>query len=458
MGAPASPAAPPASARPRVVILGAGFAGLYAARALRRAPVDITLIDRANHHLFQPLLYQVATASLSPADIAGPIRSIVRRQRNCRVMLADATGIDRARRVVRLTDAEVGYDYLVVATGATHAYFGHDEWAPMALGLKTIDDALAIRQKFLLSFEAAEREPDPAARRAILTFVVVGGGPTGVELAGAMAEIARRAMPSEFRSIDPATARIILIEGQDRLLKAYPPELSDRARRDLESMGVDVWTSARVTHIEPTAVHLGEERLAARNVFWAAGVRGSPIAQTLGTALDRAGRVMVTPDLRVPGDARVLVVGDLAHVVKPGTEEEVPGVAPAAMQMGRYVARLIDREARGKPAPAQAFRYVDKGNLATIGRARAVGLLGNIRLTGFLAWAVWLGVHLMYLIGFRNRVLVLIQWAWAYFTFQRGARLITGPAVEELQAVRATKAPAPSPKVEEPRLSAATVH
>ncbi len=425
-----------ATSNPRIVILGGGFGGLYAAMALRRAPAQITLIDRANHHLFSPLLYQVATASLSPADVAQPIRSILKRQRNATVLLAEAASIDRAARVVKLADGEVPYDHLIIATGSTHAYFGHDEWATLAPGLKTIDDALEIRQRFLLSFEAAEREPDPAVRRAILTFVVIGGGPTGVELAGAMAEIARRAMPTEFRSIDTTTARIILIEGQSHVLSTYPTDLSDRAKRDLEGMGVDVWTSTRVTGIDSMGVQIGDERILARNVFWAAGVKACPLAASLDVPLDRAGRVLVNPDLTIPGDDRVMVLGDLASIIDQRTKQPVPGVAPAAMQMGRYAADRLNRITRSKPVRAEGFRYHDKGVLATIGRAKAVGVVSGMKYTGFVAWAMWALIHVLFLIGFRSRVIVLIQWTWAYWWYQRGARLITGPAVKELDQVR----------------------
>lgn len=423
--------------RKRVVILGGGFGGLYAARTLAKAPVAVTVIDRSNHHLFQPLLYQVATASLSPADIAQPIRWVLRNQPNAEVILAEATGVDVRRRAVILADGEVPYDYLVVATGSTHSYFGHDEWSSVARGLKTVDDAIEIRQRCLLSFEAAEREPDPMVRRAILTFVVIGGGPTGVEMAGALAEVARRALPRDFRRIDTSTARIILIEASDRLLHTFPPELSQRARRDLESMGVDVWTGVPVTGVSERGVRLGEERIATRNIIWAAGVKASPIGAMLGAELDRAGRVKVNPDLSLPGHPEVFVIGDLAHVQDPATGGMVPGVAPAAMQMGRFVARIIANEAAGKPAsPRPAFRYKDKGNLATIGRARAVGVIKGRPFAGLLAWFLWLAVHIAYLIGYRNRLIVLIEWAWAYFRWVRRARLITGPATRELQEVR----------------------
>lgn len=425
---------------PRVVIVGGGFAGLYAARALARSDASITVIDRNNHHLFQPLLYQVATASLNPADIAAPIRQILKGQANCRVLLGEVTGIDTARRVVVLSDGEEPYDHLVVAAGATHSYFGHDDWAKHAPGLKDASDALEIREKFLLSFEAAEREPDAGKRRAILTFVVIGGGPTGVELAGAMAEIARRAIPREFRRIDTTTARIILLEGGARLLTAFPPDLSTRAKHDLESMGVEVWVNSIVSSIDARGVTIGEERIATRNVFWAAGVKASPIGASLGAPMDRAGRVLVNPDLSLPGHPEVFVVGDLAAIKDEKSGEMVPGVAPAAMQMGRFVGRLIAAEIeRGQAtsaAPRPRFAYKDKGNLATIGRARAVGVINGRGFAGLLAWALWLGIHIVYLIGFRNRVLVLTQWAWAYFRYERGARLITRPSAERVKELR----------------------
>lgn len=432
---------------PRVIILGGGFAGLYAARALARSHSEVTVIDRNNHHLFQPLLYQVATASLNPADIAAPIRQILKGQANCCVLMGEVSSIDAVGRLVRLTDGEEPYDYLIVATGATHSYFGHDDWSKHAPGLKDASDALEIREKFLLSFEAAEREPDPACRRSILTFVVIGGGPTGVELAGAMAEIARRAIPKEFRRIDTTTARIILLEGGPRLLAAFPPHLSVRAKQELESMGVEVWVGSPVTAIDDRSVTIGEERIATRNVFWAAGVKASPVGATLGAATDRAGRVLVGPDLSIPGHPDVFVVGDLAAIKDIKTNEQVPAVAPAAMQMGAFVGRLIATEIERGPNPSSAraprprFVYKDKGNLATIGRARAVGLINGRAFAGFPAWALWLGIHIVYLIGFRNRVLVLIQWAWAYFRYERGARLITRPSGGRVVGLRGTPPP-----------------
>jgi NADH:ubiquinone reductase (H+-translocating) len=404
------------------VILGGGFGGLHCARQLRKAPVAVTLIDRSNFHLFQPLLYQVATASLSPGDIATPLRHVLKRQRNAEVWMGEAVDIDVEARAVRLADGRLPYDYLVVATGATHAYFGHDEWARLAPGLKTVDDAIELRRRFLLAFEAAEREADPGARRRLLTFVVVGAGPTGVELAGAMAEIARKVMPRDFRAIDTASARILLLEGTSRVLPGYPEKLSAKARGQLERLGVEVRTDAMVTRIEPDTVHVGEERIEAGSVFWAAGVAASPLGGRLGAPLDRAGRVLVETDLSVPGHPEVFVVGDLACVEY--DEGQVPGVAQGAIQGGRHAARQIRRDLAGKPRTP--FRYRDKGNLATIGRAAAVADLGRVKLSGFPAWFVWAFIHILYLIGFRNRLVVMIQWAWAYLMYQRGVRLITG--------------------------------
>jgi NADH dehydrogenase len=424
---------------PHVVILGGGFAGLACARALRAAPVRITLVDRSNFHLFQPLLYQVATASLSPADIAMPIRTILRHQENAEVWMGEVEGIDVAGREVRLRDGTLSYDYLVVATGAKHAYFGHDEWAPLAPGLKTVDDAVEIRRRFLLAFEAAEREADPEARRRLLTFAIVGAGPTGVELAGAMAEIAREVMPRDFRSIDTTTTRILLLEGGQRVLSAYPPELSASARAQLEKLGVEVRTEAQVTRIEPGKVWIGEgtagaAAIDAGNVFWAAGVAASPLGAQLGAPLDRAGRVRVEPDCSVPGHPEVFVAGDLAALER-ADGRPVPGVAPAALQMGRHLARTIKGDLAGKER--QPFRYVDKGNLATIGRAAAVAEIARLKLSGLAAWLVWVFVHILYLIGFRNRLLVMVQWSWAYLTYQRGIRLITGHPEMALQEARA---------------------
>jgi NADH:ubiquinone reductase (H+-translocating) len=410
--------------QPRVVIVGAGFGGLYCARALRKAPVDVTVIDRRNFHLFQPLLYQVATASLSPADIASPIRTVLRRQRNVQVWLGEVEGVTAAERQLSLTDGtRLPYDYLVLATGATHAYFGRDDWAPLAPGLKTIEDATEIRRRFLLAFEAAERELDPDSRRRLLTFVIVGAGPTGVELAGAMAEIARQVMPGDFRSIDTTGTRIVLVEGLDRVLPLYPPDLSAKARTQLERLGVEVRLNSRVTEITDRSVRIGAEEIAAGNVFWAAGVAASTLGASLGVPVDRAGRVLVEPDCSVPAHPELFVVGDLAAAVQAdGTP--VPGVAQGALQMGEHAARQIMADLRGQPRTR--FTYRDKGDLATIGRAAAVARLKSVKLSGFPAWLIWVVVHIMYLIGFRNRVLVMLQWAWAYLTYHRGIRLITG--------------------------------
>jgi NADH:ubiquinone reductase (H+-translocating) len=411
-------------ARPEVVIVGGGFGGLYAALALKRAPVHVTIVDRRNHHLFQPLLYQVATAALNPADIAAPIRSVFRGWRNVSVILAEAVAVDTDARKLTLADGELAYDYLVLATGATHSYFGHDEWAPFAPGLKSIEDALEIRRRVLLAYEMAEREGDPERRREWLTFVIIGGGPTGVELAGALAEISRQALSREFQHIDPSHARIILVEGMSRVLPPYPEDLSAKARTQLERLGVDVWTGARVTGIDASGVDLGQERIDGRTVLWAAGVAASPLPKALGVPLDRAGRVLVRPDLTLPGHDDVFVIGDLAAVEQAG--KPVPGVAPAAIQMGRHVARSIRRAIAGQSR--EPFRYRDKGSFATIGRGKAVGeLRGGWKLSGFPAWLTWLAIHIFFLIGFRNRALVIFQWAYSYVTFRRGARLITGP-------------------------------
>ena len=402
----------------RVVILGAGFGGLYAARALKKSGVDISVIDRRNYHLFQPLLYQVATAALNPSDIARPIRSILRKQKNVTVILGDAVAIDLDRRLVTLRDGEVAYDFLIVATGATHSYFAHPEWERDAPGLKTIEDALEIRRRVLVAFEEAERESDPERQRAWLTFIVVGAGPTGVELAGALSEIARQTMLRDFRNINPSSARVVLLEGKDRVLPTYPPDLSKKAEDQLQRLGVEVMTNAIVTNVDECEVNVGQQPIAARTVLWAAGVQASPIAKTLGVPLDRAGRVLVAPDLSVPGHAEVFVIGDLAAV------DQVPGVAPAAIQEGLHTARNIERIVDGKPSIP--FRYRDKGSLATIGRAAGVADIGPLHLSGFIAWFAWLTIHIFYLIGFRNRLLVILQWAWAYVTYERGARLITG--------------------------------
>jgi NADH dehydrogenase len=407
-----------------VLIVGGGFGGLSAARALRRAPVQITLIDRRNHHLFQPLLYQVATATLSPADIAAPIRGILRRQRNAETLLSEVADFDLAAREVVLADGDrIGYDYLIVATGATHHYFGHPEWAEFAPGLKTIEDATQIRRRFLLAFEAAEQEPAPELRRALLTFVVIGGGPTGVEMAGAMAEISRHSLQRDFRRIDPSTARVILLEGGERLLAGYHPELSAKSEEALREIGVEVRTGSIVTRVEADAVYVGEERIPTRNVIWAAGVTASPLGGRLGVPTDRVGRVRVERDLSVPGYPELFVVGDLAAMYD-AHGRPLPGVAPVANQQGKTAAANVVRSLAGKPP--RPFRYHDRGSLATIGRRRAVLQTERVRVFGWVAWAAWLFIHIFFLIGFRNRVSVFLQWAWSYFTWQRGARLITG--------------------------------
>ncbi len=418
----------PTAPGPHIVILGGGFGGLAAARALRRAPVRITIVDRSNHHLFQPLLYQVATAALSPADIAAPIRRIFRGQPNVAVMLAEATAVDVACKRLVLADGSLDYDILIVATGATHAYFGHDEWAEHATGLKSLRDALHIRQQMLMAFEIAEREPDEARRRAWMTFVIVGGGPTGVELAGTLAEVSRQTLARDFRRINTASARVILVEAGPRVLSAYSEDLSEAARYQLEKLGVSVWTGVQVTGIDAEGVCIGDERVHARTVLWAAGVAASPLAKSLGAPLDRSGRVVVDPELTIPGRDDVYVIGDLAHLEEEGAL--VPGVAPAAMQQGQHAARNITATLEGRPR--QPFHYVDKGMLATIGRGAAVARIGRFKSTGFLAWLLWLFVHILFLIGFRNRIVVLIQWAWSYVTFDRGARLITAPLKEPL--------------------------
>jgi NADH:ubiquinone reductase (H+-translocating) len=408
--------------RPHVVVIGGGFGGLQAARGLRRQPVDVTVVDRKNHHVFQPLLYQVATAGLSPAEIAAPIRHILRRQRATRVLLGEVTAVDLAAQKVRVGSLQLAYDYLILAAGNTHSYFGHDEWQPHAPGLKTIEEALEIRRRVLLAFEQAEREEDAEARRAWLTFAVIGGGPTGVEMAGALGEIARHTLARQFRRIDPASARIVLIEAGPRVLPAYPEDLSERARLQLEALGVQVWTGSRVSSVSAAGVAIGADHLAARTVVWAAGLQGSPLVRSLGTPLDRAGRVRVQPDLTVPGHPQAFVIGDLASIEQDG--QPVPGVAPAAMQMGDHAAANVARALRGEPlAP---FHYRDKGSLATIGRRRGVAMVGGLRLSGLVAWLAWLGIHIFFLIGFRSRLMVLFDWFWAYVTYDRSARLIVG--------------------------------
>ncbi|MEC5400292.1 NAD(P)/FAD-dependent oxidoreductase [Uliginosibacterium sp. H1] len=413
-----------ASAVPHVVIVGGGFAGLWAARALAKSAVRITLIDRRNHHVFQPLLYQVATAGLSAPDIAAPLRHILRSQRNLEVRLGNVREVRATERRLLLADgSEVAYDSLMLATGATHAYFGNDAWAEHAPGLKILEDGLLIRRRLLMAFERAELESDPVARDAWLTFVVVGGGPTGVELAGTLAEIARHTLKQEFRHIDPSRARVLLVEAGPRVLAAFPESLSDKARKQLEHLGAQVMTGGRVETIDEDGVLVNGQRIASRTVLWAAGVAASPLARSLGVELDRAGRVPVGTDLSVAGFPEIFVAGDLAAVTQDG--KPVPGVAPAAKQMGAHVARVIKARLAGEKAPD--FRYRHMGSLATIGRMAAVVDLGPVHLSGLLAWWFWLFIHIFFLIGFRNRVTVLMNWAWSYWTYQRHARIIFTP-------------------------------
>jgi len=424
-------------ATPRVVIVGAGFGGLNAAEKLGGAAVNITVIDRQNHHTFQPLLYQVATAGLSPGEIAAPIRSILRRHKNVEVLLAEVTGFDLERRVVHSVvegeEQEIGYDFLIVAAGASHAYFGHDEWEPLAPGLKTIEDALEIRRRVLLAFELAERRAAAGESHDPLNFVVVGAGPTGVELAGTLAEICRHALAQDFRAIDPRQTHIHLVEGGPHVLATYPEDLSRSALEQLQRLGVEVLTSTMVTKIEPGVIYMGETPMKAAVILWAAGVAASPLGKKLGAAVDRAGRVLVQPDLSLAGHPEVFVIGDLA-ALNDSSGKLLPGVAPVAILEGRFVAKVIRKEieysetsAMGRePAARKPFHYYDKGSLATIGRAAAVAEFGKIHISGFTAWLAWLFVHIFFLIGFQNRVLVFIQWAWSYFTYERGARLITG--------------------------------
>ena len=402
-----------------VVIIGCGFGGLWAAQGLRKAPVALTVIDRTNHHLFTPLLYQVATAGLSAPDISAPIRHILGAQPNATLLMAEVARVDVANRAVVLDDgASVPYDHLVLAAGSVNHYFGHDEWAAHAPGLKTLADALDIRTRILNAYEQAERASDPRQRAAWLTFVVIGGGATGVELAGTLAEIARHTLRGEFRRIDPGSARVVLVEGSERVLPPYTPDLSEKARRQLERLGVTVWLGRRVTAVDENGVTMGGERLEAKTVIWAAGVTSSPLARTLGVPVDRAGRIAVAPDLSVPGYPEVFVVGDLASI------DGVPGIAPAAKQMGRHVALNIWRTLEGKSR--LPFRYRDYGQLATIGRNAAVAMFGRLRLSGYPAWLLWLLAHIYFLINFRNRLVVMTEWAWSYWTYQRYARIIIG--------------------------------
>jgi NADH dehydrogenase len=424
--------------QPRVVIVGGGFGGLAAAQALGRAPVAVTLIDRKNYHTFQPLLYQVATAGLSPGEIAAPIRSILRHRKNTEVLMSEVTGFDLENRFVEMPDGKIPYDYLIVAAGASHAYFGHDDWEPFAPGLKTIEDAIEIRRRVLLAFELAENRAVHGGPPTPLNFAVVGGGPTGVELAGTLAEISRHALAHEFRSIDPKMAHILLLEGGPRILPTYAEDLSRSAQEQLEHLGVEVRTSALVTNVEAGAIYVGPTRLNAAVILWAAGVAASPLGKSLGAPIDRAGRVLVQPDLTLPGHPEVFVIGDLASL-KNEQGKPLPGVAPVAIQEGGYAAKMIRREIEaGAPSFSHSsredggfdsrtpFHYLDKGSLATIGRAAAIAEFGKIHISGFIAWLAWLFVHILFLIGFRNRILVFIQWAWSYVTYERGARLITG--------------------------------
>jgi NADH dehydrogenase len=408
---------------PQVIIIGGGFAGLDAARRLRNVACDVTIVDRHNHHVFQPLLYQVATAGLSPGDIASPIRWILRKQQRLRVLLGNVERIDSAAKSVTLDGGtQLAYDYLIVAAGSTHSYFGHDEWATAAPGLKTLDDALAIRRRLLVAFEEAEREPNPVYQRRLLTFVLIGGGPTGVELAGALAEIARHALRAEFDAVDPAIARIILIEAGPYILPSFPEDLRESARRALQRLGVDVRVGKAVTRVEEGGVWIGDERIEAHTILWAAGVAAAPLAKDLGPNLDRAGRVIVEPDLSVPGHPGVFVAGDLASYSHQ-TGKPLPGVAQVAKQQGRHAAANVARVMAGEQT--RPFRYIDPGNMATIGRNAAIADFGFLRVSGYLGWILWLFIHILFLIGFRNRLSVMLQWGAAYLTYQRSVRLIT---------------------------------
>ncbi len=421
------------AARPRIVIVGGGFGGLAAARALKRIDADVTLVDRTNYHLFQPMLYQVATASLTPSDISAPIRYVLRRQRNVTVLLAEVTGIDVDTRTVHIDEPseDLPYDFLIVASGTRHSYFGHPDWEQFAPGLKGVEDASEVRRRFLLAFENAEKVVDQAERDAYLTFVVVGGGPTGVELSGALPPIATRALYPDFRNIDTRMTRVILVEGGPRLLPSFPPELSEIAAKSLNEIGVEVRTDSIVTHIDADSVDIGDERISTKTVFWAAGNEASPLGRMLGAPTERSGKVLVREDLSIPGHPEVFVAGDLAHVLRKDSRP-VPGVCPAAIQEGRTAAKNIIHILRRQPT--HPFHYFNKGDLAVIGRSRAIADFGKVQLSGLVAWLLWLFVHIMYLVGFRNRVIVFIEWAYNYFTYQRGVRVITnaereGPTV-----------------------------
>jgi NADH:ubiquinone reductase (H+-translocating) len=432
-----------------VVVVGGGFGGLAVAKSLAKAPVHVTLVDRSNHYLFQPLLYQVAMAGLAPAEIAVPIRSLLRNQDNARVLLADVTKVDlTARRIEMRECPPLDYEFLVVATGAQTSYFGHDDWVRVAPGLKDLDDAVEIRRRVLLAFEAAEREADPALRRRHLTFVVIGGGPTGVELAGAIAELATFVLASDFRSIRPDATRVVLVEGGPRILASFDEDLSARAAASLKSMGVEVLTNTRVTHIDPDGATCGDQRVEASTVLWAAGVKAAALGSTLGVPTDRMGRVIVGEDCSIAGHPNVFCIGDAALFVPSGKKEPLPGVSPVAMQQGRFVARQITRTIDERAR--EGFVYRDKGIMATIGRSRAVARIGRVKLSGFVAWAAWLLLHIVYLVDFRSRVIVLFDWAWSYLTYQRGSRLITGhrldagtPAASSRPPALAAATPAP---------------
>lgn len=444
-------ATPSPAKLPHVVIIGGGFAGLEAVKALQRAKVKVTLIDRRNHHLFQPLLYQVATATLTPANIASPLRHIFRNVDNLEVLLGEVRTVDVAGRKVVLTDGEVEFDHLIVAAGASHSYFGHDEWAEFAPGLKSIEDAVEIRRRILLAFEAAEREADPRARREWTTFVVVGGGPTGVELAGSLTEIARNDMVHEFRNFNPTRTRVILVEAGPRVLAAYPEDCSASARKQLEDLGVEVRTDTPVTKVDAAGVETKDGFIAARTVLWGAGVQGSSLGKELGAPVDKNGRVEVLPDLTLPGHPNIYVVGDQA-TLKRQDGRPVPGVAPAAMQMGKHAARNILRQLKGQPAAP--FEYWDKGELATIGRAKAVGKIGKWHPKGFIAWLMWSLIHVFFLISFRSRLLVMFEWAMLYFFHDRGSRLITGRVEDVLSKVQARQ---PADKELQPKNAGALV-
>lgn len=423
--------ATPDPSQKRVVVVGAGFAGLSCARALSNAPVTVTVIDRQNHHLFQPLLYQVATAALSPADIAAPIRGILRHQANARVLLDQVTGVDRiGRQVLTASGQNVPYDLLVVGTGARHGYFGHEEWSANAPGIKTIDDATHVRRKVLLAFERAEQTAHKPDRDALLTFVIVGGGPTGVEMAGAIAELARKTIIDDFRGITPHCSRVLLVEAGDRLLPSFPPDLSAKAKQALEKLGVDVRLGARVEDVRPDGAVINGDFLPCRTTLWAAGVRASPAGDWLNAVTDRVGRVVVTPDFALPDDPDIFVIGDTAACTPNGAERPLPGIAPAAKQAGKYVGSVITARMRGQARP-KPFHYSDYGNLATIGRKEAVVAMGKLHLSGFVAWLLWSVAHVYFLIGFRNRFIVAANWFWSYLTHQRGVRLITGPTEEQ---------------------------